>query len=80
MVTSPLVLMANVTTASEMSFRADVANYSQVNGVLALSKFIDAMMQHRWLNIREESTQFLYREVVLQNSIGIVLMASTSRG
>lgn len=71
MVTSPSVPMANVTTAPEMSFRADVANYSQVNIVLALSKFIDAMMQYQWLNIGEESTQFLYREVVLQNSNGL---------
>lgn len=59
--------MANVITASEMSLRADVANYSQVNAALALSKFIDAMMQHQWVNIGEESIQFLYRDVMLQN-------------
>jgi len=78
MVTFPSVPVANVTEASEMSFRAR-ANCSQVNIALALSRFIDALMQHQWLNIGEWR-QFLYREVVLQTSIEIVLVASTSRG
>jgi len=52
MVTFPSVPVANVTEASEMSFRAR-ANCSQVNIALALSRFIDALMQHQWLNIGE---------------------------
>lgn len=53
---------ANVTAASGKNFKLQPP---------VLHKFMDAGMQHQWLNTEEESVWVLYREIMLQNFTGI---------